>query len=419
MSIAEKGNYLETVLQRLSKVFFTDINIYTTDGFLLASSRSKVFNSGLIGEQINPQALYALKIKDKSEFIHQESIGQLNYASAYLPLYNHNGKLIAYSNLQHFGQQTEFENQIQQFLVSIINVFMLLLAITIVLAIFISSWVTAPLRLLQESFARMKFGTFNQQIDYEKDDEIGALVKDYNQKLVELEFAAEQLARSERESAWREMAKQVAHEIKNPLTPMKLSVQQLLRVYDPNDPASEEKLKRVVASIIEQIDALTHIANEVSSFAKMPRPQEEAMDLLPLIENVLEVFRQEGDCYIELRSFVRSIDVRADKDQMLRLFNNLLKNAIQAIPDLSKGAIIVIVELREGMYSIEVKDNGSGIPEERRAKIFVPYFTTKSTGTGLGLAMVRQIAENHGGSVSFESETGVGTSFIVSLPKNK
>ncbi len=418
VSVSEKGNYLETVLQRLSKVFFTDINIYTTDGFLLASSRPKVFNSGLIGEQINPQALYALKIKDKSEFIHQESIGQLNYASAYLPLYNQNGKLIAYSNLQHFGQQTEFENQIQQFLVSIINVFMLLLAITIVLAIFISSWVTAPLRLLQESFARMKFGTFNQQIDYEKDDEIGALVKDYNQKLVELEFAAEQLARSERESAWREMAKQVAHEIKNPLTPMKLSVQQLLRVYDPNDPASEEKLKRVVASIIEQIDALTHIANEFSSFAKMPRPQEEAMDLLPLIQNVLEVFRQEGDCYIELRSFVRGIDVRADKDQMLRLFNNLLKNAIQAIPDLSKGAIIVIVELREGMYSIEVKDNGSGIPEERRAKIFVPYFTTKSTGTGLGLAMVRQIAENHGGSVSFESETGVGTSFIVSLPKN-
>ncbi|MEN9399742.1 MAG: hypothetical protein RL632_843 [Bacteroidota bacterium] len=417
-SIAEKGNYLETVLQRLSKVFFTDINIYTTDGFLLASSRPKVFNSGLIGEQINPQALYALKIKDKSEFIHQESIGQLKYASAYLPLYNHSGKLIAYSNLQHFGQQTEFENQIQQFLVSIINVFMLLLAITIVLAIFISSWVTAPLRLLQESFARMKFGTFNQQIDYEKDDEIGALVKDYNQKLVELEFAAEQLARSERESAWREMAKQVAHEIKNPLTPMKLSVQQLLRVYDPNDPASEEKLKRVVSSIIEQIDALTHIANEFSSFAKMPRPQEETMDLLPLLENVLEVFRQEGDCYIELRSFVRTIEVRADKDQMLRLFNNLLKNAIQAIPDLSNGVIIVTVELREGMYSIEVKDNGTGIPEERRAKIFVPYFTTKSTGTGLGLAMVRQIAENHGGSVRFESEIGLGTSFIVSLPKN-
>jgi signal transduction histidine kinase len=419
ISIAEKGNYLETVLQRLSKVFFTDINIYSTDGFLLASSRPKVFNSGLIGEHMNPQALYALKITDKSEFIHQESIGQLNYASAYLPLYNNNGKLIGYSNLQHFGQQTEFENQIQQFLVSIINVFMLLLAITIVLAIFISSWVTAPLRLLQDSFARMKFGTFNQQIDYEKDDEIGALVKDYNQKLLELEFAAEQLARSERESAWREMAKQVAHEIKNPLTPMKLSVQQLLRVYDPNDPASEDKLKRVVSSIIEQIDALTHIANEFSSFAKMPRPHEEVMDLLPLIENVLEVFRQEGDCYIELRSFVRSIEVRADKDQMLRLFNNLLKNAIQAIPDLSNGAIIVTVELREGMYSIEVKDNGSGIPEERRAKIFVPYFTTKSTGTGLGLAMVRQIAENHGGSVSFESETGVGTSFIVSLPKNK
>ncbi|MBI1838285.1 MAG: GHKL domain-containing protein [Flavobacteriia bacterium] len=417
LKIQDQGNYIELLLQNFAKVFVTDINLYDHKGYIIATSRPKVFNIGLLSEQMNADAFFQVDIRDKSEFIHQENIGSLKYTSAYTPFYNNEGKLLAYLNLQHFGQQKDFEYQIQHFLVAIINVFMLLLAISIIIAIFVSSWVTSPLRLLQESFSNVKFGKHNQQILYNKKDEIGALVKDYNQKLEELEFTAQQLAKSERETAWREMAKQVAHEIKNPLTPMKLSIQQLQRVYDPNDINSKAKLDKVAFSIIEQIDALTKIANEFSTFAKMPRPNEAKFDLKPLIENVIEVFKDDENISISFTSAVHVCNVLADKDLMLRVFNNLIKNAIQAIPSDRKGNIEVILKSNELNYLIAISDNGKGISDETKDKIFVPYFTTKGTGTGLGLAMVKQIVENHRGSIWFESVENEGTVFYVEIPK--
>lgn len=416
LDLAEDGNYMEYLLRKFSRVFVTDINLYNTNGILMASSRPKIYNIGLVSEQMHPSAFHAVSVSSKSEFIHQENIGKLSYSSAYLPFYNNEGFLLGYVNLQHFGQQEDFEAQIQRFLVAIINVFMLLLAISIILAIFISGWVTAPLRLLQESFAGMTFGKYNQKINYKNDDEIGALVQDYNQKLEELEFAAEQIAKNERESAWREMAKQVAHEIKNPLTPMKLSIQQLQRVYDPNNPNSGEKLNKVAASLIEQIDALTKIANEFSNFAKMPHPNEIELDLKPLIESVIEVFRTEEDTRINFETKLITIPLLADKDQMLRVFNNLIKNAIQSIPENRNGIVTISVVLGKDKFIITISDNGSGIAVSEQSKIFVPYFTTKTTGTGLGLAMVRQIIENHRGTIDFETKEGEGTSFIIELP---
>ena len=413
------GNYIEYLLRKFSRVFVTDINLYNTQGILIASSRPKIYNIGLVSEQMNPSAYHSVSVRSKSEFIHQENIGKLSYSSAYLPFYNNEGALLGYVNLQHFGQQEEFEAQIQRFLVAIINVFMLLLAISIILAIFISGWVTAPLRLLQESFAGMTFGKYNQKINYKNDDEIGALVQDYNQKLEELEFAAQQIAKNERESAWREMAKQVAHEIKNPLTPMKLSIQQLQRVYDPQNPNSGEKLNKVAASLIEQIDALTKIANEFSNFAKMPHPNEIILDLKPLIEGVIEVFKMEEEVEIIFENPIGPITVMADKDQMLRVFNNLIKNAIQSIPDDRIGKIVVVVTMEKGDFVISITDNGSGIEESEQSKIFVPYFTTKTTGTGLGLAMVRQIIENHRGSIDFETSIDQGTTFFIRLPAHQ
>ena len=419
LSVQIEGNNLELLLQKFAKTFVTDVNLYDQKGFLLASSRPKVFNIGLLSEQMNPSAFIQLDIKDKSEFIHQESIGKLKYSSAYTPFYSNDGRLLGYLNLQHFSQQKEFENQIQKFLVAIINVFMLLLALSIIISIFVSNWVTAPLRIIQESFSKIKFGKHNQQILYTKEDEIGALVKDYNQKLEELEFTAQQLAQSERESAWREMAKQVAHEIKNPLTPMKLSVQQLQRVFDPTDPNSALKLQKVTNSIIEQIDALAKIANEFSSFAKMPRPNETRLDLLPLVENVVEVFKEDEHCEIHIETTIHECIVMADKDMILRVFNNLIKNAIQSIVSTKEGQIEISLFEEGENYLFKIKDNGIGIANDKRSKIFVPYFTTKSTGTGLGLAMVKQIVENHRGKIWFESIENEGTTFLFKLPKMK
>lgn len=416
LSIVENGNSMQLLLQNYAKVFFTDINMYDADGYLLASSRPKVFNVGLLSEQMNPIAFKNVKYYKQSEFIQTEQIGRLNYSSAYQPIYNSKNKLLGYINLQHFGQQREFENQIQKFLVAIINVFILLLAISIILAIFISNWLTAPLRILQTSFANVKFGKHNEQIHYEKDDEIGALVKDYNQKLEELEFTAQQLAKSEREMAWREMAKQVAHEIKNPLTPMKLSVQQLLRTYNPDDPKSRDKLQSVANSIIEQIDALTKIANEFSTFAKMPNPNEEKIELLSLIDGVKELFIGTDGAMITIETSLKELFINGDKDQFVRVFNNLIKNALQAIPDEKEGRIVISIEKELQSAVVSIKDNGVGIAEDKRSKIFVPYFTTKGTGTGLGLAMVKQIIENHQGTIDFESEDGQGTTFTIRIP---
>lgn len=417
LDIEEDGGKMGYYLKKFSKVFVTDINFYDVDGYLMASSRPKVYNIGLLSEQMNPVAIKEMKINFDSEFTHQETIGKLTYSSAYLPFFGATDELIGYLNLQHFGQQKDFETQIQRFLTAIINVFMLLLAVSIVVAIFVSGWLTAPLRILQESFAKVNLGQRNERILYDNDDEIGALVKEYNEKIEELALKAEQLAQSERESAWREMAKQVAHEIKNPLTPMKLGLQHFERIYDPNDPMPKEKLQKVVQSLVEQIDGLTRIANEFSNFAKMPNPNAEHVELLSLIDGVVQLFGQDDLEKVALHKKTNEIEVYADKDMLIRIFNNLIKNALQAIQEIEGGKVEIFVTETEDQLEIEVKDNGKGIPESEKQNIFVPYFTTKSAGTGLGLAMVKQMVELHHGTIHFSSEEGKGTSFFVELPR--
>jgi signal transduction histidine kinase len=415
LDVYENGNYINFLLTKLSRVFVTDINLYDPEGHLLATSRPKIFNIGLIGEQMNSQAYSQLKIQNKSEFSHQESIGDLSYVSAYLPFFNSEGKLLAFVNLQHFGQQQELENQIQQFLVAIINVFMLLLAISVILAIVMSNWVTKPLRLLQTNLASIRFGKKNQVIVYDKKDEIGVLVEEYNKKLIELEQTADQLAKSERESAWRDMAKQVAHEIKNPLTPMKLSIQQMMRVFEKENPSAKEKIDRLANSLIEQIDGLSKIANEFSNFAKMPAPSLKKVELVEVLKNVISLF-ENSKVKIHLETYESEIHIEADKDQMIRAINNLLQNAIQAIETKNDGLIDIKLTRDDNNCKIVISDNGIGIPKERQNKIFVPYFTTKSTGTGIGLSITKQIIENHQGKISFTSNEDVGTSFIIEIP---
>ena len=362
------------------------------NGDLIASSRPIIFMNGLLSEKIHPNAYTALTLDNKSEFIHKERIGKLEYISAYIPFYNSRGELLAYLNLQYFSQQNELEDELSEFLVAIINIFVFLLAFSILGAIFVSNWITKPIKMLQNSLKKVELGKKNQRIDYEGSDEIGELVKEYNIKVEELAQNAERLAQSERESAWREMAKQVAHEIKNPLTPMKLSIQHLQRTFDPNDPNSQERMRKVAVSLIEQIDALSRIANEFSNFAKMPKANAQTINLVASIEHSIELFKDNQVDIQFVNEAGESAIIYADKELIIRVFNNLIKNAIQAIPEDRDGVIKIQVEnLNEKQLLVSVADNGVGIDDKQKDQIFVPNFTTKSTGTGLGLAMVKNI----------------------------
>lgn len=404
-------------LTRQANVFFSDINLYSPNGYLYASSRSKIFEEGLVSKIMHPEAYFNLVVRQSSEFIHQESIGTLEYASAYVPLRNNENRVIGYLNLPYFARQDELRQEIATFVVAIVNIYVLLIVLVVITAIFLSNTITAPLQLIRERLGQIRLGRKNEMIEWSGNDEIADLIAEYNRMVNELADSADKLARSERETAWREMAKQVAHEIKNPLTPMKLSTQMLRRAWDDKAEGFDQRLDRFTKNLIEQIDTLSHIATEFSNFAKMPKMHLEQVNMLELLQNVTDFHQGENGVSIQLNAEnVAGCKVMTDKEQMLRVFNNLLRNAMQAIPDDREGKIRIELRNRENECFIEVHDNGSGIPEELRDKIFSPNFTTKNAGMGLGLALVKNIIESSGGKVWFESEPGTGTVFYISLP---
>jgi signal transduction histidine kinase len=411
-------DYLNQILMRLSHVFFTDINLFNPRGDLLASSRPRVFEEGLISPVIDPVAYNQLKISRKSLFIHHEKIGNLEYISTYVPLRNLAGDLIAYINLPYFAQQSELRNEISYFLVAFINIYLLLLLLSVIIAFFISNYVTRPLQLIRNSISRVSFGKTNKKIEWDREDEIGQLISEYNRMIDELSVSAELLARSERESAWREMAKQVAHEIKNPLTPMRLNVQYLQRAWKDRTEDWEERLDRFTKTMVEQIDSLAVIAAEFSDFAKMPVTQNEEIDLRKFIPEVVDLYKGFDNVDIDATLPVNYTDLKisADRKQLLRVFNNLIKNAIQAYDKNETAQIQISCEREENYYRLEVRDFGCGIPDDLKKNIFQPYFTTKNAGMGLGLAMVKSIIESFNGHISFDSKENEGTRFVMRIP---
>lgn len=415
-----ESEYLEFLLKKFSTVFVTDINIYDRKGDLLASSQPKIYSQGLISKKMNTAAYRAIHLNNSSEYIHQESIGKLEYLSAYKPFLNEKGEFLAFINVQYISRQHDLENQISGFLLAIINIMVFMLAFSTILSITVSNRLIRPLKYIQESLRTVQIGSRLTPIIYDRTDEIGELVKEYNKKVEELQQNAETLAKSERESAWREMAKQVAHEIKNPLTPMKLSIQHLSRSIKLADEDSEIRLQRVTKSLIEQIDALTKIANEFSNFAKMPKAKEIELNLSEVLTNSVAVFAEydQHDFNLTIEPQSEAL-IWADKDLLLRVFNNLIKNALQSAPVGSTGKINIQLTEENETYTVSVKDNGVGIKPSEQDKIFVPYFTTKSKGTGLGLAMSKQIIEGMKGKIWFDSELDVGTTFFVTFPKLK
>jgi len=409
--------YLTNLLIKFSQVFFSDINLFDLQGNLLASSRPLIFQKQLISTRMNSDAYRTLTLDKKLLFIHTEKIGDQDYFSAYVPFMNEENKVVAYLNLPYFAKQTELQNEISVFLNRFLNVYVLMIAVAIFLAILISRYITQPLQLIRDKMGSLSLGGSNEKISWSRKDEIGTLVAEYNRMIDELASSAELLAKSERESAWREMAKQVAHEIKNPLTPMKLSVQYLQKAWDEKSDDWEERLQRFTQTIIEHIDTLSAIASEFSDFAKMPQKKESRIDLSETIKKSLDLYTDIENIQFTYESLPKSPNyVLADKNQLIRVFNNLIQNSIQAIGKQEQGRIRISLGQDGDTYVIRVEDNGPGIPNEMMDKIFSPSFTTKSSGMGLGLALVRSIIMEAGGSIDFESSPDTGTVFIILLP---
>jgi signal transduction histidine kinase len=408
---------LDELLIKLSNVFNTDINLYNINGFLIATSRQEIFDRDLTSQRIDNAAFNNLKHLAKSEYYQKEKIGKLEYLSAYVPFFNTDNKVIAYLNLPYFRMQSVLAKEISNLIVAVINFTLLLIVITMSLAVFISGRLTSPLTMLSKGLASVGVGKKSEQLTYVGNDEIGELVKQYNRMVDEIEESTHKLADSEREYAWREMAKQIAHEIKNPLTPMKLNVQQLFKSWKDNVPGFDKMIERFTKNQIEYIDDLSSIASAFSAFAKMPVTNPVEVDLLDQIRITVELFKNTENITLNVQwPHESKIVVYADKEQLNGVFSNLIKNGIQSIPSDRDGQIMIKPEVKSDKVIVSISDNGSGITPDLQKKLFTPNFTTKSSGMGLGLSIAKKYIESANGRIWFESVAKKGSVFYFELP---
>ncbi len=396
--------------------YSADLTLFNTEGVELVSTQPKIYDYGLLARRINGKAFIYLNKLQKTEYINDEIIGDLKYKAAYVPIKD-SKRTLGYLQLPYFSNETDYRTRVGSLLNAMINIYALIFIAIGLLAVIIARQITNPLNIIQYSLSKTIYGQKNEPIKWQRNDEIGALITEYNNMIAALEQSAQKLAQSERESAWREMAKQVAHEIKNPLTPLKLGLQLLEKSWKDKDPKFDQKFERFSKSFVEQIESLSSIASEFSAFAKMPDTRIERMDIFAALTQAVTIFKQMDNISIIFNAPDTPFFINADRDQLLRCFNNLLKNAIEAIPQDRYGRIEISYLITTRNILLSVKDNGNGIPENLREKIFEPNFTTKSSGTGLGLAFVKNSIENAGGKVWFETVIGTGTTFYFSLPE--
>ena len=407
---------LQKLIDRISEIHSVDVNLYDLDGNLQVSSLPLPYNMGVISKRMDPVAYYHLYKKKEVQFFKEEQIGKLSFISNYVPVIDANGREYAYLNIPYFTSQSKLQEEIANFLVTIINLNAFIFLIAGIIALFITNRITRSFSFISEKMKAINLGKHNEPIDWKRNDEIGDLVKEYNKMVSKLDDSALALAKSEREGAWREMARQVAHEIKNPLTPMKLSLQYLQKSIAAKSPNVEELTNNVAKTLVEQIELLNHIAGEFSQFANIGNPKNEIFELNEVITQVTQLHSIDDRINIVLRLTEKPVMINADRTHINRLFTNLILNAMQAVPADLSVQINITEELAKDAVLIKVKDNGNGIDAAMQSKIFTPNFTTKTSGTGLGLAMSKGIVEQAKGNIWFETEAGVGTTFFVELP---
>ena len=391
------------------------INIYDLQGKLIINSNAPNIE-GQLSPIIPNYILENVKNSKVNRFVTlaEKKGDKYRYSYSYLMDYVEK-KPIGILKLPYKEDDTFYKNELKKFLSIFGLVYLGMMIISIYIAYYLSRFITKSLKTIADKLTETSLTQKNKKIELKSNSyEIDQLVQSYNNMIDQLEESANKLAQSEREEAWREMAKQVAHEIKNPLTPMRLTVQSFQRKFDVNDQNVNQKLDDYSKTLIQQIDTMSAVASAFSNFASMPAQQNETLNVVDIVNLTLDIFNEE---YIEFNADSQEIITKIDKTQLIRIITNLVKNAIQAIPDEQENkTIIVSVKKEFNNALISVKDNGKGILFKDFDRIFEPKFTTKSSGMGLGLAIIKNIIENYNGTITFESQLGKGTKFIVTLP---
>lgn len=408
------GVIFKDKIHELAQIHSLEINIYSLDGKLLKSSKAK-FSVDSVSPPIPKYILKLVQSSIEKRYVDIKNINGVKNRSSYSQIKDEKFKPLGILNIPYVEDDGFYEKELQNFLIRLGQVYAFMLVIAFALAYFLASYITQSLKTISDRLSETSLNQKNQKIVLEANSkEINLLINAYNDMVDELEKSAVKLAQSEREEAWREMAKQVAHEIKNPLTPMRLTVQSFQRKFDANDPELKQKLKDYSDTLIQQIDTMSAVASAFSNFASMPAQQNETLNVVEVVELALDIFNED---YLVFESDEKEIITKMDRTQLIRIITNLVKNAIQAIPEQQpEKKVLVSVRRHPSEVIIMVRDNGTGIEKQFQDQIFEPKFTTKNSGMGLGLGIIKNIIENYKGTITFETQTGQGTTFMVALP---
>lgn len=417
MNIEEDQAQVKSLINFYAREMNLLINIYDNDGFILYNADHYINENNFISDLMNPEVKRVFEHNNSNFIFTNYNVNENNVLkNSYTILRDNYYARLGYLNIINLNNHSIEKGPISDLLLALINIYILIFLISSIVASLISNNVIKSFNLLINKFRKFNLKN-NDLITWPYKDEVGLLIDEYNKMIRNVEQLANKLAMHERETVWREMAQQVAHEIKNPLTPMKLQIQYLQNAIQNNRPNIDTLTNKVCDVIIDQIDSLNEIATAFSNFAKTPQAHPEVVNIVAKINKSIRLFDNENHVQFNFETNQEDVFVFIDKNFIARAFTNLIKNAIQAIPDDREGKITIKLLLYKGFVYIEIEDNGVGIKEEEQSKIFSPYFTTKSSGTGIGLNMTKNIIESAGGKIRFKSVYNVGTKFIITLPE--
>lgn len=406
---------LKEEIVELSTIHDVQIDLFDLEGNLLLSSKNYFIVDDVDNSNIPDEILENIRNTKSKRWEENMQIDQTTYQTSYQYITDNRSKNLGIVRLPYKATNKLYEEQMRDFIIRFGQVFLFMIVLSIVVSFWLSRTITSTLQRITNIIVHTRLNQKNQKLSISGvSREVRTLIAAYNRMVEELERSAEKLAKSERENAWREMARQVAHEIKNPLTPMRLTIQMFERNFDPSAENYKEEVKEFSETLIQQIDTMTAVASAFSTFASMPTVDKKECDVVPIIRRAVEVFYKK---YIHFETNQSTIVGCFDTTQITRIITNLVKNAVQATKEKEQPFICVrLEELPNERIKITVQDNGVGIPEENKERIFEPKFTTKTKGMGLGLAMIKNIIESNEGTISVTSENHL-TTFIVELPK--